>query len=311
MLVLRHLEQVGKRFTRPFVTLGNFDGVHRGHQEILHRLVSSARAAAGTAIAITFHPHPAAILSPDKLPATITPLRPKLELIAASGVDCVVVQPFTRDFADLSAEDFVSRLLLDGMGVVGVVVGHRVSFGHNRRGNAARLTAFGERYGFSVEIVGPVEVDGKAVSSSAVRHQIQAGHLDEARQLLGRWPAIYGRVGHGRERGKKLGVPTANVPVTGLATPPDGVYATWTRVGGELLASVANLGTNPTFGDQERHLEVHLLDRQMDLYGQRVEVQLLARLRAEMKFPSPQELVQQIQRDVAAARAVLAAHPCT
>lgn len=306
MRLFRDLERVGRRFPRPYLTLGFFDGVHRGHQEILRRLEVAARANGGTSIALTFHPHPAAILNPARAPLLLTPIRARLQLLAATGVDAIVAQYFSARFARLSAEEFVERLLVRAVGIEGVVVGHRVSFGYRRGGNAEVLRDLGRRYGFSVEVVGPVEVDGTLVSSSAARDRIAQADLVGARQLLGRWPAVYGRVRHGAQRGKQLGYPTANLPVAGMAVPTDGVYATYIRIRDEWLPSVSNLGTNPTFGENRRALEVHLLDRQVDLYGERVEVRLLERLRGEVKFESPQALVEQIGRDVVRAREVLA-----
>ena len=307
MLLLRHLERVGRRFAAPPVlTLGNFDGVHRGHQEILHRLVRRAREVSGTAVALTFHPHPMTVLMPAAAPQLITDWRARVEQIAAGGVDAVVVQRFTPAFAAVEADDFVRRLLVAGLGVHTVVVGYRVAFGHGRAGSAATLVRLGAECGFAVEVVGPVEVDGILVSSSAVRRAISAGELDRARALLGRAPSACGRVVHGHHRGKSLGFPTANLRVAGLVLPPDGVYAVRARVHGGERPGVANLGSNPTFHVHERGLEVHVFDFDADLYGQRVEVSFVRRLRGQMRFPDAEALTQQIAHDVAAARQVLA-----
>jgi len=306
MLLLRHLERVGRRFTAPVLTLGNFDGVHRGHQEILHRLVAAARTRGGTAVVLTFRPHPATVLAPARAPRLLTDWRARIEHITACGVDAIIVQRFTSAFSQITAEDFVRRLLVDGLGVQTMVVGHRVSFGHNRLGSAETLRELGARYGFAVEVVGPVEVDGMLVSSSAARRAVSDGDLDRARALLGRAPTVFGRVVHGRHRGKGLGFPTANLRITDLVLPPDGVYAVRVSVHGTPELGVANLGFNPTFQDHERSLEVHLFDVDTDLYGERLEVSFVRKLRGEVKFPNPQALVQQIVRDVAAARHVLA-----
>ena len=225
MLLLRHLERVGRRFRAPVVTLGNFDGVHIGHQAILGRLVATARSIGGTAVVLTFQPHPAAVLAPAHAPRLITDWRTRINLIAAMGVDVIVVQHFTRVFASISADEFVRRLLVDGLGVRAVVVGHRVSFGHGRTGGAETLRQWGTRCGFDVEVVGPVEVDGMLVSSSAVRQAIGEGEFGRARLQLGRAPSVAGRVIHGHHRGQTLGFPTANLRITDLMLPPDGVYA--------------------------------------------------------------------------------------
>jgi riboflavin kinase/FMN adenylyltransferase len=306
MLLLRHLERVGRRFTTPVVTLGNFDGVHRGHQQILRRLVAVARAVRGAAVVLTFHPHPVAVLTPARAPRLITDWRARIERIAALGVDAIIVQHFTRRFSEVTAEDFVHRFLVDGLGVHTVVVGHRVSFGHNRVGRAETLRQLGATYGFGVEVIGPVEVDGMLVSSSAVRRAIASGELDRARALLGRAPSVCGRVIHGHHRGKGLGFPTANLRIAGLVLPPDGVYAVRALVQGRRHQGVANLGFNPTFQDHERALEVHLFDFEAPLYGQRLEVDFVERLRGEARFPNAQALAEQIARDVAAARQALA-----
>ncbi len=307
MVLLRHLGRIGRRFSAPVLTLGNFDGVHCGHQHILRRLVEVARGINGQAVVLTFHPHPTAILAPEHAPKLITDWRARVEQIAAFGVDAIIMQHFTRAFSQISAEDFVRRFLVEGLGVRGVVVGHRVSFGHNRSGHAATLRQLGERYGFSVEVIGPVEVDNILVSSSTVRRAISHGELARARLLLGRTVSVSGRVVHGHHRGKGLGFPTANLRIGRLVLPPDGVYAVRVRVGGDTWwPGVANLGFNPTFHQHERSLEAHLFDFKRDLYGQRIEIAFVQRLRGEEKFPSPEALAQQIARDVQAARQALA-----
>jgi riboflavin kinase/FMN adenylyltransferase len=306
MLLLRHLGRAGGRLTAPVLTLGNFDGVHRGHQEIFRRLVATARAGGGSAIVLTFEPHPAMVLTPSRAPRLLTDLRARIERIAAQGVDAIIVQRFTRSFAALTPDDFVRRWLVARLGVRAMVVGHRVSFGHDRAGNAETLRELGAQSGFGVEVVGPVEIDGILVSSSAVRHAVTAGELERARALLGRPASVSGRVVHGHHRGKPLGFPTANLRIGRLVLPPDGVYAVWVRARGAQHPGVANLGFNPTFEQHERSLEAHLFDFDADLYGERLEVGFVQRLRGETKFPNPGALAQQIARDVAAARQVLA-----
>ena len=302
MEIHRHVEKIRRRIETPVLTLGNFDGVHEGHRAIFSRVVDTAREIRGTPTALTFHPHPAAVLTPQRAPARLTDWRARMERMAAAGIGVAIVQRFTRRFSEIDPVDFVERLLVDGLGVGAIVVGHRVSFGHRRRGNAAVLQELGSRHGFSVEVVGPVEVDGFEVSSSAIRKAIAEGDLARAAHLLGGDPIVAGRVGHGDRRGASLGFPTANIPVAGWAVPPDGVYAVAAFVGGEVHPAVANLGRKPTFGEAARGLEVHLLDFEGDLYGARLEARLLARLRGEQKFAGPKELVAQIARDVEAAR---------
>jgi len=306
MLLLRHLERVGRRFTLPVVTLGNFDGVHRGHQAILRRLASTARSVGGHAVVLTFHPHPTAVLEPSKAPLLITEWRTRMERIAEFGVDATIDQRFTKHFSQVTADDFVRRFLVDGLGIHTVVVGHRVTFGHQRGGSAETLRRLGAECGFAVDVIGPVEVEGIVVSSSAVRRAIADGDLERATLLMGRPPSVAGRVVHGHHRGRTLGFPTANLRVAGLTVPPDGVYAARVTTPAGLQMGVANLGHRPTFQEHERSLEAHLFDFDVDLYGKRIEVAFVRRLRGEVKFAGPQALVEQIARDIADARAVLA-----
>jgi riboflavin kinase/FMN adenylyltransferase len=305
MLLLRQLDRIDGRFDLPVLTLGNFDGVHRGHQEILHRVVSTARAIGGTAVALTFEPHPAAVLNPSSAPPLLTDWRSRIERIAAMGVDVVIVQRFTRAFSEIPAADFVRRFLVAGLAVHKVIVGHRVSFGHKREGHAATLRHLGTEHGFAVEIVGPVDVEGFTVSSSAVRRAVREGDLQRAWACLGRPASVSGRVVHGHHRGRGLGFPTANLRVANMVLPPDGVYAVWTQRRSGSRGGVANLGRNPTFGNTARSLEVHLFDLDEDLYGQRVEVGFVRRLRGETRFASVDALAAQIAQDAAAARRAL------
>jgi len=287
------------------LTLGNFDGVHRGHQAILRRVVDTAHAVDGTAVALTFHPHPSAVLTPGCAPELITDWRARMARLAGAGIDATITQRFTRAFSEIDPVVFVERLLVDGLGVCGIVVGHRVSFGHRRAGGAETLRELGSKHGFTVEVVGPVEVDGAEVSSSVIRRAIAAGDIAHAARLLGFDPIVAGHVVRGDRRGTGLGFPTANVSVAGWVLPPDGVYAVEAWVDGTPHPAVANLGRKPTFGAQARVLEVHLLDWAGDLYGERLEARFKTRLRGEIKFAGPDALVEQIGRDIRAARTAL------
>ena len=306
MLLLRHLARIGGRFNAPVLTLGSFDGVHHGHQQILRRLAEVARSINGQAIVLTFYPHPATVLAPEHVPKLITDWRARMELIAAFDVGAIIMQHFTRPFSQITAEDFVRHLLVEGLGVRAVVVGHRVSFGHNRSGHATTLRQLGTQYGFSVEVIGPVEVEGHLVSSSAVRRAISHGELQRAKLLLGRTPSVAGRVAHGHHRGKALGFPTANLRIGRLVLPPDGVYAVRVRVRGEWRPGIANLGFNPTFHQHERSLEAHIFDFDAEIYGDRIEIAFVQRLRGEQEFSTPQALARQIARDIEAAQQALA-----
>jgi len=307
--VLRHILSSPRRFTAPVLTLGNFDGVHRAHQAILARVVAEARRLGGEAIAITFHPHPVAVLRPERAPAVLTALRDKLQLLQDLELDVVVLQHFTAAFAQLSPEAFVERFVVDRLHTAKLVVGHSVSFGHQRRGNAALLETLGGRLGFDVEVIGPVRVDGHEVSSSTIRRAVTTGDVRLAARLLGRPHFSTGRVVVGKRRGAGLGFPTANLDVRDGLLPADGVYAVRAEVADGSHGGVANVGRNPTFGENARTLEVHLFDFAGDLYGRRCRVSFIERLRGEVRFASAEALAAQIRDDAARARAVLVARP--
>jgi riboflavin kinase / FMN adenylyltransferase len=306
MEVIRHLATNPRRFTAPVLTLGNFDGVHCGHQAILGRVAAAAHAAGGDAVAVTFDPHPIAVLRPASAPPVITALRDKIRLIGTAGIDVLVVQHFTPAFAAWSAEEFVERFIVERVRATRVVVGHSVSFGQGRRGDAALLDTLGKGFGFTVEEVGPVRIEGHDVSSSAVRRAIADGDMRLAETLLGRPHLLGGRVVRGRQRGAAIGFPTANIAVRAGMFPPDGVYAVRVRRGEHEIDGVANIGTNPTFGDGPRTFEVFLFDFDDEIYGERLTVSVIERMRGEVAFESVEALVAQIQRDCEDARALLA-----
>jgi riboflavin kinase/FMN adenylyltransferase len=306
--VLRHILSSPRRFAAPVLTLGNFDGVHRAHQAILARVVAEARRLGGDAVVITFHPHPVAVLRPEHAPSVLTALRDKLELLESLGVDVVVLQRFTTAFAQLSPETFVERFVADRLRVRKLVVGHSVSFGHARRGNAALLETLGAKLGFEVEVIGPVRVDEHEVSSSVIRRAVVAGDVALAARLLGRPHRSTGRVVVGKRRGAALGFPTANVDVRAGMVPADGVYAVRAAIGDREYAGVANVGRNPTFGENARTLEAHLFDFAGELYGRRCRVSFVERLRGEIRFASVDALTAQIRQDAERARAILATH---
>ncbi|HEV8716869.1 MAG TPA: bifunctional riboflavin kinase/FAD synthetase, partial [Candidatus Binatia bacterium] len=287
------------------VTLGNFDGIHLGHQAILTRVVQEARARQGTSLVVTFHPHPLAVLRPGRPFSLILSLREKLRILASLGVQGVLLQHFTLPFSHLTPEEFVQRYLVEAIGVEKIVVGHNVSFGRNRAGRAETLERLGRVYGFAVEIIGPVLVEGREVSSTAVRTLLSAGEMREVTRLLGRPYTVSGRVEKGFQRGRGLGFPTANLRPRADVLLPNGVYAVIVTVGEREIPGVANVGVNPTFGENKRTIEAHLFDFSADLYGQRLCVGFIEHLRGERKFPSVPELVRQIQEDANRARALL------
>jgi len=304
MEIIRHII-VHDPFPHPVVTLGNFDGIHLGHQAILRRVVQEARARQGTALVLTFHPHPLKILRPNQPFSLILSLREKLRLFAEQGIQGAILQHFTSSFSRLTPTEFVQQYLVEAIGVEKIIVGHNVSFGRNRAGRADTLEQLGREYGFDVEIVGPVLIAGREVSSTTVRTFLSAGEMREVTHLLGRPYTVSGRVEKGFQRGRGLGFPTANLRPRADVLLPNGVYAVIVIVGDQEISGVANVGINPTFGGNKRTIETHLFDFSADLYGQRLRVGFVERLRGERKFPSVQELVRQIQEDASRARALL------
>lgn len=307
---VRALSELDLALPGSVATIGVFDGLHLGHQTILDRLVSAARARSLPAVCITFSVHPKEVLG-DRAPQQILSLEHRLELLAARGVDHAVVLEFSRELAGVEAQTFVEELLVRRLGVRELVIGHDTAIGRGRRGDAAFLAEQGVRHGFKVVSIGEVVVDGRTVSSTAVRHAIAAGDLATARRMLGRPPSLLGTVVRGDGRGAALGFPTANLEVVSEAFPPFGVYAVRARCAEGELPAVMNYGLRPTFHQDAAHavFEVHVLDRHdLQLYGQRMEVGLEAFLRREQRFPDVASLKAQIARDVEAARAALSGH---
>ena len=304
MKIIRHVSR-HTPLPHPVIGLGNFDGVHLGHRLILSRLVEEASARQGTALALTFYPHPLSVLRPESPVPLILSLREKLRRIAELGVDGIVVQRFGLDFSQLAPEAFVRQYLLDSIGVEKILVGQNFSFGRDRAGNAGLLSSLGKRWGFEVEVIGSVAVDQQEVSSTVVRSLLQTGKLHEATTLLAQPYAVSGRVVKGFQRGRQIGFPTANIRPRTAVLLPNGVYAVRACVDGGEYDAVANVGVNPTFGANQRTVETNLFDFSADLYGKRLRVSFVEHLRAERKFSSVEELVQQIREDADRARSVL------
>lgn len=303
------------------VTIGNFDGVHLGHQALIRRVVDQARSAGLPAVVITFDPHPLTVVMGKKAPPLLMPLQHKLECFADLGVDLTLVVPFGPETANLSPENFVHTVLVDCLNTRTLVVGYDYAFGKGRKGNAALLSTLGEKMGFSVEEFPAVVIDGDTVSSTRIRAMLRLGDADETRNLLGRPYSVEGVISHGMNRGGKLlGFPTANLSLKDkLLLPKPGVYAVLAEVNpkihslpgictgseGLYIKGVANVGTNPTFGDEPLRVETHLLDFHADIYGSDFRVHFIQRLRDERKFDGVTELVEQIRRDTAKARDML------
>jgi riboflavin kinase/FMN adenylyltransferase len=291
----------------PAVTIGNFDGVHRGHEALVAAAARWARSPGGTIVALTFDPHPARLLDPQRAPATLTTLAQKEELLGRLGVERLAVLPFTEELARQPPEDFASTVLAGALGAERVVVGEDCRFGQERRGNVETLRALGKSLGFEVETVPAVLHRDRPVSSSRVRAALREGDVGEAWALLGHPFFVDGTVVEGERRGRQLGFPTANLETENEIVPARGVYAV--RCGlpaDEWVPGVANVGRRPTFGGTLLSVEAHLIDFDRDLYGAGLRLEFQARLRDEQRFPGPEALVAQIGKDVERARGLVA-----
>ena len=305
MRIIRNLAELG-RPAAPVVALGNFDGVHVGHQAILQTAITRARAIHGTAFALTFDPLPAKVLAPERAPRLILTGDDKAELLRSSGIDGVIVLRFTLELSKLTPREFAHEYIREQIGAHAVVVGHNVSFGHQRAGNAATMTALGHELGFTAIVVAPVKAGETEVSSTGVREAITAGDLRQVARMLGRNHFLSGPVVHGRERGRTIGFPTANVQPRTECLPPDGVYATRIVLADGAYPSITNIGMRPTFAEPARTFEAHIFAFNRDIYGQEVKLEIIERIRPERKFASGQELAAQIATDLLRAKEILA-----
>jgi len=310
MEIIRDLDSI-RPFAFPVIALGNFDGVHIGHQTILRAAIDCAQAVGGSALAVTFDPLPAKVLNPNRAPRLIMTPEDKHELLRSFGLDGVIVLTFSRELSTLSPEEFVREYLLSRIGARMVVVGHNVSFGHARAGNAEVMQRLGHDLGFETTVVGPIERDGIAVSSSQVRQMISVGEMKRAAALLGRCHFLRGPVVHGRERGRAIGFPTANIQSRTECLPPDGVYATQVVLEEGRYPSITNVGMRPTFGEPERTIEAHIFNFNRDIYGREVKLEVAERIRPERKFESAQALAAQIASDLQRAKEILATSAVT
>jgi riboflavin kinase/FMN adenylyltransferase len=297
------------RRTHSVVTPGNHDGVHLGHRALIDAAKRTADAQDWQTLAMCFEPHPTAVLVPERAPVLITDMKRRVEILKGAGCDDVVVLPFDDEFSKMTPDRFVARVLLDACAAKGVVVGPDFHFGHKRSGNIATLRQWGEREGFTVELVEPVMYEGNAVSSTRLRRILsEDGNVEDAAVMMTRVHETTGLVVQGDQRGREIGFPTANLEVGPLQLPKDGVYAVVARVleeaGAPLLYGVANLGNRPTF-EAGRSVEVHLLGFDGDLYGKRMRVGFVARLRGESKFDGLEALRRQIDRDCDQAKNAL------
>jgi riboflavin kinase/FMN adenylyltransferase len=290
-----------------WLTIGVFDGVHRGHQEIVRQLTAGAQADGAPAVVLTFFPHPAVILGGKNDFKSLTTPDERAAMLESLGVDVIITHPFDRDLAAQTAEEFMRRVARI-LGLRRLLVGYDFALGRGREGNVARLTELGNTLGYEVQTIQPVTSGQETISSTRIRQQIAEGNVSAAAASLGRCYALNGPVIHGDGRGHLINIPTANIayPPEKLI-PANGIYATWTWVKGERHASATNVGVNPTFTPDKTtpNVETYLLDFDRNLYGQEVKIEFVARLRDEMKFPSVEALVEQIHADIDCTRQIL------
>jgi riboflavin kinase/FMN adenylyltransferase len=310
MKLITDLNDIREPFKNAVITIGNFDGVHIGHQALLHEVIEIADDIDGTSVAMTFEPHPMRILKPNHHPPMITLYEQKVELIERSGIDVIICVPFTRKFASLTAREFIEDLLIRKIGMKAIVVGKDYRFGKNRAGNLELLKTFSREMHFKVLVADWIKMSHNLrdrISSTKVRELVMAGQMEEAQKMLGRQYQIRGVVVTGRDRGGKLlGIPTANINLHDELCPKTGIYAVTVEWQDKQLKGVANIGYSPTFDEHEFTVEVHIFDFDQDIYGQKIRVNFIQRIRDEKKFSGISELIEQIHKDIAAAREIFA-----
>jgi riboflavin kinase/FMN adenylyltransferase len=304
MEVFRDIEDFHRPELKTVVTMGNFDGIHLGHQALVANAAAEAKQWRTKSVVFTFEPHPLKLLAPERAPRMIVNHQDKIEMLQALGVDAIIVQTFDRRFASIEAEDFVRRYLLECLNLSKIWLGRDLRFGRARQGDAEDLIRWGSELGFGVGIVEPILVQGKRISSSRIRQLIEQGRVDEVRPMLGRYHFISGMVVSGHRRGRNMGFPTANLAATTELLPQDGIYATILELQNHHWLSVSSVGHNPTFEKGSRTVEAHILDFTQDIYGEPVKLSFVQRIREERKFAQIEDLVTQMHEDVQAARAI-------
>ena len=311
MKVINSLEEIRSPFKRAVVTIGNFDGVHLGHQALFHEVIELSESLKGTSIAVTFDPHPMRVLYKNNLPPLITLKEQKIELIERADLDVLVCIPFTRAFAQLTPREFVEDILIRKIGMTAIIVGRDYTYGKNRTGNVGMLKTFAELFDFKLVLTDWIQVSrstGERISSTKIRDLVTEGAVDKVQPLLGRFYQVRGTVASGRDRGGKLlGFPTANLNLQDELCPKTGVYAVTVDFKQNQFDGVANIGYSPTFDDHIFTVEVHLLDFDMNIYDRKIKVNFIKRIRDELKFSNISDLSDQIKLDVIEARKIISA----
>ncbi|HWH76438.1 MAG TPA: bifunctional riboflavin kinase/FAD synthetase [Candidatus Binatus sp.] len=304
MQIFRHIADSGMALAGSVATLGNFDGIHLGHQALIGGAVAEAKQLRLPSLVLTFEPHPLKILAPDRAPKMLLSHKDKMQLLQKCGVDVVIIQNFDMAFAKIAAEEFVREILAERLKARRLWVGVDLRFGQGRKGTVGDLKHWGTELGFSVTTVEPILVKGERVSSSRIRQLIVDGHVDAVAPMLGRHHFLSGRVVGGHRRGRELGFPTANISTRAEVMPSDGIYATIFHLGERRLLSVSSIGLNPTFGGASRTVESFILDFDQDIYHEPVKLSFVKRIRDEKKFASIDALIGQIRQDVSSAEAI-------
>ena len=305
MIIIRKIDDIPENLPDPVATIGNFDGVHRGHCEIFRRVRQAARDRNGVSVAITFFPHPLKVLAPAKSFKLITTYSQKEALIESSGIDYLVSIPFSREFAGISAGEFVREILVDRIGMKKIIIGYDYAFGRKRQGDVHLLRKMGMQFGFEVEMLEQIGDGETPFSSSMIRSLIEDGDVRGAVPLLGRYFSIGGPVVSGLQRGRALGFATANVVPEEELLPKPGVYAVKVEYSGTIYDGACNIGFNPTFKNGELTVEAHILDFEEDIYGRELRIHFIERIRDERKFSDVGDLKKAIEKDVAACREIL------
>lgn len=285
-------------------TVGNFDGVHLGHQALIRNTVEESKRLGYPSTVLTFEPHPLKILAPERAPLLILSYEDKMALLESLGVDIVVAQRFDREFANIAADEFVRRFLVDRLKIKKLWVGRDLRFGQGRKGGADTLLRLAPGGGFEVGVLNPILLDGIRISSSRIRQLVEEGRVDEVRRMLGRYHFVSGRIVTGHRRGQELGFPTANIASQTEVIPLNGIYATSIQFKNKRWLSVSSVGVNPTFGDGPRTVESFILDFEGDIYGEWVKLSFVQRIREEKKFVMINDLIAQMHEDVKRAKAV-------
>jgi len=309
MKIIENLDDIKESFKKAVITIGNFDGVHIGHQALFHEVIEKAELIGGISIAMTFEPHPIRVLKENNHPPLITLYEQKVELIAKSGIDVLICVPFTREFAALSPREFVEDILIRQIGMTIIVLGEDYAFGKNREGNIDQLRTFAELFDFEVILADWVQEANNSsgrISSTKIRELVTSGHVSEVQRLLGRYYQIRGVVATGRNRGGRLlGFPTANINLHDELCPKTGVYAVTVEFRDTKYKGVANIGYSPTFDDHIFTVEVYILDFDENIYGQNIRVNFISHIRDEKKFANISELSEQIGQDVKKTQEIL------